>query len=208
MHILLTLTHVLLLPPPPKAGRPPEPISMTAMPVPQRLAFPLGQLAIFKAGDSDFAEVAFTYNMNQSWRTAELFEDVMDAMWKHDGDITSGELIRVPLREKVAVAAAQAFPMPQGTKAGDHIKGPQWGDITPRSISQAVEGDLRIVANEGGFWFECFTRFDQHQAGMSWSRAGVPAEIRGTYMKRETAIEAAKVAGYLRKIVDDGEEGA
>lgn len=186
-HIKLTVTGVINFT---KNGP-----QYNALPKPLEIIVPLTQLAINKAGDSDFAEVSYNFRPDGSWRCAEYFTDVVEAMAEADDAAT---LIRVPLREKVEAAVAQAFPMPQ--KAGEMSK-VSWADIKGRALHEARPGDLRIVPCEGGVWIE--RAEDMGDGNFTWGRKDVPTEVRHVYGSRDDAMTALRLAGYLRLLVDD-----
>lgn len=199
-HILITVTHVIRFGQD-RQGKPQTEIAM--LPKPLVMALPLDQIAITKAGDTEFAEVQYIFRADMSWRCAERFDDVIIAIGEVGNWGGLAPLIRVPLIEKIEAAVAQSFPMPQ--TAGEIMGKVKWGDLRPRNMSEARAGDLRIVDNSmGGYWVERYVVVAE--GVMEWNRDLTPIEIRASYAKKQSAVEAIRIAGYIRLLVDDEDE--
>jgi hypothetical protein len=195
-HILLTITHVISFIP---DNRGQISTHIGLVPKPLRCAVPIGQLGVNKAGDSDCGEISYVFDRSTSYRTAEHFEDILNALEMAGVGFGEHGLIRVPLREVVEKAVAQAFPMPE--KVANMPGGPKWSDLR-RSMAAAKAGDFRIVEDGmGGYWIERFTVGTDHTT--EWLRDFVPPELRASFKSKEAAIEAIRIAGFIRLLVDD-----
>jgi hypothetical protein len=136
---------------------------------------------------------------------AEAFDDVVRAIEEAFSDELP--IIRVPLIGDISDAVksiTSSFPMPW--KAGEAMKGGALSDVPPVAtggeaepvdVSRLEDGDLQISeasAQDGPVWIV----LRRHNG--EWSRDAAPIELREHYLTREAAIDAIKLAGYLRRL--------
>lgn len=64
-------------------------------------------------------------------------------------------------------------------------------------------GDLRIVKMDGDLWWIEIAAAAEVPNGWTWQRAGVPGELQSLYDTREAARQAVKLAGYIRRLIEE-----
>jgi len=115
------------------------------------------------------------------------------------------------------VSAKELARQAEGAKHQDEA--PAWGDFVQTAGEdvgapadekrQPQAGDLKICPTLGGdrFWIEvCLKDYDDETGAeiLEWSRAaGVPRELMPIYETVEAAREAVKLAGYIRRLIED-----
>lgn len=218
-YVVLTVTRVAMRNP-----KNPKHATANILNPPVRQLFVL-PLMLSKSQYSDHAEIE---NADGRLLTfAEHFEDVVNAI--NDASLATMAVARPVRRDEIAAVAHQAEHLrnlgaemraAEGAKHQDetieeHVERTRrWDDfvqtdgenvglpIAPRAGARdLLVGDLRIIKMDGDrYWIEIAT---ETEAGYTWARHGVPAELLPLCDTREAAQAAVKLAGYSRRLWEE-----
>lgn len=135
----------------------------------------------------------------------------------------TAKFVSPTMAEKAAAAERQAEGAKHQGEPVEPFGDPdplRWDDFADMAkIVHAVEagapkrehalGDLRITRyDEDGVWIEVlahdeFNNVEGEKPIYEWKRAGVPSELMPIYPTREAAREAVKLAGYIRRLIEE-----
>lgn len=167
----------------------------------------MGGLAVAKPARRDLAVQA----AQQRPEAPSPLHEVAAAMRQAEGAKHQGEIPGVPSSditgEQLNAAGVRDFPDEDA---------PRWDDFAQTSGEnvgapaaekrQPVAGDLRIVKYDGDlFWIEIAVSAspDRDCGDIGWFRHGVPSELMPMYESVEAAREAVKLAGYIRRLIEE-----
>lgn len=191
-YIKLTVTKVTM------PGNRPGLMQTTHLQPPVVKLFPLPMGISRQQTGEPYAEVSDGPGITLT--CAEHFDDVVAAIEEAS---SRGDVVVKPIqREAIAAAVAGSVEALRATLSENMAAIPAALVDAAQNVGTPRTGDLRIVP-AGDNWQVEYRVVDE-DGNWEWTRNG-PAlsELRATFETREAAVEAVRVAGYIRRLVSE-----